>query len=241
MELAGTAKTELDTSIREAGTAKTALDESTETAGTVQETLSATVNQAGALDTSLGEKIKTGTQLKTDLVASGEKAVQDIQAAGGEQLGKMQAVAEEFTADREQIATNKEDIGSLQEDLSNKITKFYASNQDETHITDSDNGKIQDMIIYGRSSQFTTTGKNLLKYPYIETTKTYLGITFTDNKDGSINVSGTGTKTAYYNLYSNIDGKRLTLASGTYKLHSQRHPSSIWRQCNDWRSAVYCG
>lgn len=49
----------------------------------------------------------------------------------------------------------------LKEDLSNKITKFYASNQGETHITDSDNGKIQDMMIYGRSSQFTTTGKNL--------------------------------------------------------------------------------
>lgn len=161
VELAGTAKTELDTSIREAGTAKTALDESTETAGTVQETLSATVNQAGALDTSLGEKIKTGTQLKTDLVASGEKAVQDIQAAGGEQLGKMQAVAEEFTADREQIATNKEDIGSLQEDLSNKITKFYASNQGETHLADSDNGKIMDMMLYGRSEQKQYKGVNL--------------------------------------------------------------------------------
>lgn len=221
VELAGTAKTELDTSIRETGTAKTALDESTETAGTVQETLSATVNQAGALDTSLGEKIKTGTQLKTDLVTSGEKAVQDIQAAGSEQLGKMQAVAEAFTADREQIANNKEDIGSLQEDLSNKITKFYASNQGETHITDSDNGKIQDMIIYGRSSQFTTTGKNLLKYPYVEANKTSFGIKFTDNKDGSITISGTSTETAYYNLYSNIDGKRLTLASGTYKIVSK--------------------
>lgn len=221
VELAGTAKTELDTSIREAGTAKIALDESTETAGTVQETLSVTVNQAGALDTSLGEKIKTGTQLKTDLVTSGEKAVQDIQAAGSEQLGKMQAVAEAFTADREQIANNKEDIGSLQEDLSNKITKFYASNQGETHITDSDNGKIQDMIIYGRSSQFTTTGKNLLKYPYVEANKTSFGIKFTDNKDGSITISGTSTETAYYNLYSNIDGKRLTLASGTYKIVSK--------------------
>lgn len=218
VELAGTAKTELDTSTLEAGTAKTALDESTETAGTVQETLSATAKQAGALDTSLGEEIETGTQLKTDLIASGEKAVQDIQTAGSEQLGKMQAVAEEFTADREQIATNKEDIGSLKEDLSNKITKFYASNQGETHITDSDNGKIQDMIIYGRSSQFTTTGKNLLKYPYVEANKTSSGIKFTDNKDGSINISGTGTETAYYNLYRNIDGKRLTLASGTYKL-----------------------
>lgn len=162
VELAGTAKTELDTSIREAGTAKTALDESTETAGTIQETLSATVNQAGALDTSLGEEIETGTQLKTDLVASGEKAVQDIRAAGSEQLGKMQAVAEAFTADREQIAKNKEDIGSLKEDLSNKITKFYASNQGETHLADSDNGKIMDMMLYGRSEQKKYKGINLI-------------------------------------------------------------------------------
>lgn len=162
VELAGTAKTELDTSIREAGTAKTALDESTETAGTIQETLSATVKQAGALDTSLGEKIETGTQLKTDLTASGEKAVQDIQTAGSEQLGKMQAVAGEFTADREQIATNKEDIGSLKEDLSNKITKFYASNQGETHLADSDNGKIMDMMLYGRSEQKKYKGINLI-------------------------------------------------------------------------------
>lgn len=42
---------------------------------------------------------------------------------------------------------------SLKEDLSNKITKFYASNQGETHITDSGNGKIQDMMLYGKSSQ----------------------------------------------------------------------------------------
>ena len=123
VELAGTAKTELDTSIREAGTAKIALDESTETAGTTQETLSATVKQADALDTSLGEKIETGTQLNEDITASGEKAVQDIQAAGSEQLGKMQTVAEEFAVDREQITKNKEDIGKIQEDIDCKIDK----------------------------------------------------------------------------------------------------------------------
>ena len=117
VELARTAKTELDTSTQKAGEAKTALDGSAKTAGEMQETLSATVKQAGALDTSLGEKIETGTQLKTDLTASGEKAVQDIQTAGSEQLGKMQAVAEAFTADREQVAANKEDIGSIKEDL----------------------------------------------------------------------------------------------------------------------------
>lgn len=117
VELAGTAKTELDTSIQKAGEAKTALDGSAKTAGEMQETLNATVKQAGTLDTSLGEKIETGTQLKTELTASGEKAVQDIQTAGSEQLGKMQAVAEAFKADREQIATNKKDIGSLNKEV----------------------------------------------------------------------------------------------------------------------------
>lgn len=47
----------------------------------------------------------------------------------------------------------KSETASLKEDISNKITKFYASSQGETHITDSDNGKIQDMMLYGKSSQ----------------------------------------------------------------------------------------
>lgn len=160
VELAGTAKTELDTSIREAGTAKTALDESTETAGTVQETLSVTVNQAGALDTSLGEKIKTGTQLKTDLVTSGEKAVQDIQAAGSEQLGKMQAVAEAFTADREQIATNKEDIGSLKEDIGNKAPAIIKKASGKTIIIN-DSSNLPIKILSG-TGKIIITGKNIL-------------------------------------------------------------------------------
>lgn len=53
----------------------------------------------------------------------------------------------------DKFKTVNAETGSLKEDLSNKITKFYASNQGETHITDSDNGKIQDMMIYGKSSQ----------------------------------------------------------------------------------------
>ena len=53
----------------------------------------------------------------------------------------------------EDLGPLKKEIGLIKEDLSNKITKFYASNQGETHITDSDNGKIRDMMIYGKSSQ----------------------------------------------------------------------------------------
>lgn len=61
-----------------------------------------------------------------------------------------------------QIQQNMNDISSLKESVSNKITKFYASNQGETHITDSDSGKIQDMMIYGKSEQKQYKGINLL-------------------------------------------------------------------------------
>lgn len=61
----------------------------------------------------------------------------------------------------EDLGPLKKEISLIKEDISNKITKFYASNQGEVHIADSDNGKIQDMMLYGKSSQFTTTGKNL--------------------------------------------------------------------------------
>ena len=78
--------------------------------------------------------------------------------------------------------------------MPNKITKFYASNQGETHIADSDNGKIQDMMLYGKSEQFTTTGKNLLKIR--DGTQTLRGVTVTA-KDGVVALKGTATEAGW--------------------------------------------
>lgn len=89
----------------------------------------------------------------------------------------------------------REQIGNLTEDLSNKITKFYASNQGETHITDSDNGKIMDMMVYGKSEQKSTMGKNLLKISEVNVQGGVNGLLSTMNTDGSISVTGTSTST----------------------------------------------
>lgn len=51
------------------------------------------------------------------------------------------------------------------------------------------------------------TTKNLIPYPYYDTTITFAGITFTDNGDGSINLSGTATGYAVFSL--NKDGSFL--------------------------------
>ena len=89
----------------------------------------------------------------------------------------------------------KKEIGKLKEDLSNKITKFYASNQGETHLADSDDGKIADMRLYGRSEQKQYSGKNLLKLPEANTQENSKGLLATINTDGSISVTGASTST----------------------------------------------
>lgn len=83
----------------------------------------------------------------------GEVSPEEIKNAVNEYLEKNPVKPGATTEQAQQIEQNKTAIGSLKEDLDNKITKFYASNQGETHITDSDNGKIVDMMIYGKSSQ----------------------------------------------------------------------------------------
>ena len=106
----------------------------------------------------------------------------------------------------------KKEIGKLKEDLSNKITKFYASNQGETHLADSDNGKIQNMMLYGKSEQFTTIGKNLLKIK--DGTQTLRGVTVTA-KDGVVALKGTATESGWAAL--TVDSFVL---NGTYILSS---------------------
>lgn len=85
----------------------------------------------------------------------------------------------------------KAETGSLKEDLSNKITKFYASSQGETHLADSDNGKIMDMMLYGKSEQKQYSGKNL--FTFSNDSRDINGVIF-EAKDGIITAKGTSTK-----------------------------------------------
>lgn len=129
---AGIEKKELESSIGKAGEAKTQLDNSISSAGEQKSTLDTTIEQANTIDASLKDQIGSAEQIQENI---------------------------------EQIRKNKDDISLLNEDLEEvkdkKITKFYASNQGETHLADSDNGKIMDMMLYGRSEQKQYKGINL--------------------------------------------------------------------------------
>lgn len=86
----------------------------------------------------------------------------------------------------QQIQKNKEDVALLKEDIvdlnDKKITKFYASNLGETHITDSDNGKIQDMKVFGNSELKKYNGYQLFALaPINKSTGEKVSLPYTEN------------------------------------------------------------
>ena len=102
-----------------------------------------------------------GAPIDMSLYLTKEEAESVIQRLVTEYLEKNPVKPGATTEQVQQIEQNKTDIGSLKEDAANKITKFYANNLGEMHITDSDNGKIQGMQIFGRSEQKKYNGYQL--------------------------------------------------------------------------------
>lgn len=91
-------------------------------------------------------------------------------------------------------------------------------------INDSANATIKDITVGDGSVsegqvEIKATGKNLLPYPYYDSSKTTNGVQFTVNADGSIGVKGTVTSTyAYLVLNRDFefeDGKTYAFSGGT--------------------------
>lgn len=114
---------------------------------------------------------------------------------------------------------------SLKEDISNKITKFYASNQGETHLADSDDGKIMDMMIYGKSEQKQYSGKNLIDCT-LNTSTVYNAAYTKLDVGGRYSVIGTPSDQSGVNFYTG------TLEPGTYTLSCTMESGSLHGNIN---------
>lgn len=118
-----------------------------------------------AVDTVIAQQNKSVQEVKSDIQTTGETAMSNLQAEATKQQEYIKTSIDDtlsISGKAADAAVTGKKMDSLKEDISNKITKFYASNQGETHITDSDNGKIQDMMLYGKSEQNQYKGINLL-------------------------------------------------------------------------------
>ena len=117
--------------------------------------------------------------------------------------------------DRVDIDDLKEDTAKLKD---GKISKFYASSQGNTNLPDSDDGRIMDLKLYGKSEQKQYSGKNL--FPPV----TYSGNVSNlqiDAADGSVHLKGTPNdqvNSAIIGAWSASSPTIFTLPAGTYTL-----------------------
>lgn len=95
------------------------------------------------------QAISEVNQIKTDTNTLKDEAnTSAVNAKASEDKAK--EYADNLKESTDAISQNTKAISELAD---KKITKFYASNQGETHVTDSDKGLIQDLKIYGKSKQ----------------------------------------------------------------------------------------
>lgn len=152
-----------------------------------------------------------------------ESKVAEVEAAGTEQVAK---VAEKSTEEQENIANKgAEVLATIPEDyqttyklanegVRSKADAIVCSAEGETiSVTDSSDDNLRGLKIFGKSKQFTTTGKNLLPYPYTYDTRTTNGVDITVNSDGSILINGTATAGISFHLATTF-----TLPVGEYIL-----------------------
>ena len=109
-------------------------------------------NAQKALDdtkTFANQAISEVNQIKTDTSELRDEANTSATSAKASET-KAKEYADSLKESTDAISQNTKAINELND---KKITKFYASDQGETHITDSDKGLIQDLKIYGQSKQ----------------------------------------------------------------------------------------
>lgn len=99
------------------------------------------------------------------------------------------------------LQTNKADLSVLKEHTDN--VDIHVTTEEKTtwgtvtNKVDKEEGKGLSSNDYTSEEKTklsnigTSQGRNIIPYPYSQTTKTVYGVTFTDNKDGSISISGT--------------------------------------------------
>ena len=122
--------------------------------------------------------------------------------------------------------TVTERLDDMQEQLDGVVDTYYYSyaptltNEPASEwTTDADKtNHIGDMfydISTGKVYRWVSDNTNLITYPYVNTTKTASGITWTDNGDKTVTVNGTATANSEFTLHGRNQG--ITLEEGIYE------------------------
>lgn len=133
---------------------KSAMDDSAVESTDEFQSLDVAVKDAQNAKTA-AEKASTAAAASATKAAESETAAKNAAKDASDVKASIHADYSQMSATVSQL---KEDTDALKD---GKISKFYASSQGATNLPDSDDGRIMDLKLYGKSEQKQYSGKNL--------------------------------------------------------------------------------
>ena len=155
----------------------------------------------GEVEGDVSGKVDLITQAKNEALAE----IKQQESSYQEQIDELQ---------RKNVSQDDQ-FSQLQEEVDQKVNQPYINNKGKLSVNNSDEGMLRNFEIYGKSEQYSTSGKNL--FGITGQTSVNNGITTTFNKD-TIVLNGTVSGNAnvlspYYVLFG-------TFEAGTYHIKS---------------------
>lgn len=172
------------------------------------------------------EGLETDERIISEYTDILEQWKRELFGIGDTEEASMRAVSQEEQENiaekgREVLATIPEDYQTTyqraEEGVRTKADAIVKTAEGTAiEVNDSSDDHVRNIRIFGKTSQFTTTGKNLLPPPNDSHFGTRNGVTFTRLDDGRIGVVGTASANTTLVFRSFSPGERTLIPAGTY-------------------------
>lgn len=154
-------------------------------------------------------------EVTTQIQTVGNNQVSNVSNAGATQVNNVQNKGTEVLASIPDTYTELDaSVKQLNEQIRGKAPVITESitiqSGSPTTVTDSAEMPLQGLNVYGKSKQVTTTGAQLIPFPYIQGDGENLGITYKVNYDGSVLLNGTATGgESHFNFTNKFNSEKL--------------------------------
>lgn len=177
--------------------------------------VSSGISQINTVTSESIQKIQVESTKATDSISAGlskiatrtDESVKKVQDEGE----KVKAsIPTDYTELTETVSDLETQSSNLDYEVNSRLKQFYKYSKGATEINDSDNGRLHNLKVYGRSEQKQYSGKNLLN-PTLQTTIKN-GVTCTANGDGTYTLNGTTTTTTVFDIAQDVSYGSFRLA-----------------------------
>ena len=177
------------------------------------------------------------TEVTNQIQTVGQNQVSNVNSAGATQIQSIKDATDSALAS---IPSEYTDLDSSVKSLESAmrgnapviVESITCESGSQVQVTDSAEMPLQDMVLYGKSEQKTTTGAQLISTTKLGQSGTQAGVTWSMDKDGIMTLNGTCIQTSDISVTHNgTTPYNLELKAGTYTISgtSKNIRLAVWK------------